>query len=91
MITITKSLMIKKLMLLTLLLFKASLYTFGSSSSYIENYCSISYDRIETNNFTLEKINVPNPYGDNNELLNEGASTNHYGYYAGEVVVDFSE
>jgi len=90
MIKTNKSLLFKTFVLLILFLSQASLATFGSSAYYTENYYSLYYDKIDSNNFTLEKINIQNPYGDSNELLNEGASETHYGYYAGEVIVDFN-
>jgi hypothetical protein len=56
------------------------------------DYYTISdYYKVNSWEFQLEKIIVENPYGSHNANLNEGSSTEHYGYYAGYVVIDFSE
>ena len=73
------------------MLFQTSLLIAANFPSDLSNYYKLTYTKVNSGEFELQTITVQNPYGNKNKSLNEGSFTNHYGYYAGQVVIDFNK
>ncbi|MGH4037129.1 MAG: hypothetical protein ACRQFF_04710 [Sphaerochaeta sp.] len=82
---------IKTFIVLVIMLFQTSLLVAADLPTDLSSYYELTYTKVNSGEFELQTITVQNPYGDNNESLNEGSFTDHYGYYAGQVVIDFNK